>query len=45
MLGMRESALLRRVQRGSVKGSKVGWVWIIHKDEVERILGERVAAQ
>lgn len=36
-LGMKEGALLRRVQRGSIQGHKVGWIWLVHEDEVKRI--------
>jgi excisionase family DNA binding protein len=36
-LGIKPGALLRRVQRGYVKGKKLGWVWLIPEEEVERL--------
>ena len=37
-LDMKDGALLRRVQRGSVKGQKMGWVWLVHENEVNRLI-------
>lgn len=38
-LNIRTGALLKRIQRGSVKGQKVGWIWLISQEEVDRIRG------
>ncbi|OXE37526.1 MAG: hypothetical protein CGW95_01020 [Phenylobacterium zucineum] len=37
-LSMKEGALLRRVQRGSIKGQKIGWIWLVHENEVKRVI-------
>ena len=36
-LRMKYPSLLRSIQRGTVSGIKVGWVWLIPHEEVERV--------
>lgn len=36
-LGIKHNAMLRRVQRGYVRGRKVGWIWMVPISEIDRI--------
>ena len=36
-LGMKRETLLRRIQRGSIRGTKLGWIWLVPSKEVERV--------
>lgn len=36
-MGMKHLEVTRRIRRGQVHATKVGWVWIIDQKEVERV--------
>ena len=44
-LGLSRDALLRRIQRRSVKAVKIGWIWVVPAEEVARLLEAREPAQ
>jgi acyl CoA:acetate/3-ketoacid CoA transferase alpha subunit len=43
-LGIDRKALLRKIQRGKVKATKFGWVWMIPQSEMERLRLETTGA-
>lgn len=37
-LGINISLLMRKIRGGEIKATKVGWVWIIPKDEIDKLV-------
>jgi len=38
--GMTQPRLMRRIRNGSIEAQKIGWVWVIPKSEVDKVIEE-----
>ncbi len=38
--GMSAPRLMRRIRNGTIQAKKVGWVWVIPKSEVDKVVEE-----
>jgi hypothetical protein len=34
---MKYNTLRVRIRRGTVKAKKIGWIWVIHRDDVAKL--------
>lgn len=40
ILGINTSLLMRKIRGGEIKAQKIGWVWVIPKEPIDRMARE-----